>query len=95
MKAIAEKAVKNELIEKMRAVCAEVGDCPIAPARDPSQLDCLQCAFTDLDLIIEELSQLRAFKISLTMYGTTVTKLEATRDPTLIRVLKLQRGKSL
>jgi len=78
------------LIAKMRALCEEIGDCPIKAARDPSQLDCISCILQDVETMAKELASLRLFKEQLTQYGTTVTKLEGTLKPESSGLLKSQ-----
>lgn len=81
MKRPAEQVVKD-LIRKYRLVCERVHDCPIKPARQPGQLDCLSCFLRDVDVVTG--------KAEKTEYGTTVTKLEAIDNETVLRVLMRQ-----
>lgn len=76
------------LIARMRAICAKLDDCPVKKARDPSQLDCISCILADVETMVAELKVLRGFKVQITQYGTTVTKLEATIEPELVPLLK-------
>jgi hypothetical protein len=93
MKRSAEAEVKN-LIRRVRLVCDQLNDCPIKKARQPSQLDCLVCILTDMESMRAELKSLREFKAQATIYGTSITKLEASLDESLLPVLKDQMKKS-
>jgi hypothetical protein len=84
MKRSAEAEVKN-LIRKYRLVCERVHDCPIKPARQPGQLDCVSCIFRDIDVLTG--------KSEKTDYGTTITKLEAIENETVLRILIRQMGR--
>lgn len=92
MKKPAEKEIKN-LIRQMRQTCARLDDCPVGKARSPSQMDCISCILQDVEVMRQELQQLRQFKAQVTMYGTSLTKLEATLDPQLLPVLKSQMAR--
>jgi hypothetical protein len=87
MKPPADKEMRV-LIAKLRVICEETGDCPVAKARQPSQLDCFACFANDLDTIINELVELRNFKDQITQYGTKHTKLEAVYRPETLELLK-------
>jgi hypothetical protein len=89
MKKQAEQEVKN-LIRRVRIVCADVGDCPVRSAREPSQLDCIACVFRDISMMADELKALREFKAKVTEYGSQITKLECIEEPALLDVLKRQ-----
>lgn len=89
LKKPAEKEIKV-LIAKMRTTCEALKDCPIKPAREPSQLDCIACILEDVGVMVEELSSLRKFKEQVTQYGTSVTKLEATLNPEMLALLRSQ-----
>ena len=92
MKKPAEVEVKN-LIRKVRLVCDQLNDCPTKKARQPSQLDCMACILQDVESMQVELKALREFKAQATMYGTTITKLEASMDESLIPIIKRQMGR--
>ena len=81
------------MIRKMRLVCESLGDCPVKKARQPSQLDCLVCLIQDMESMRVELKSLREFKAQATMYGTSITKLEASLDESLIPILRRQMGR--
>lgn len=92
MKRSAEAEVKN-LLRRVRLVCDKLNDCPVKKARQPSQLDCFVCILQDVESMRAELKALREFKAQATMYGTSITKLEASMDETLIPILKRQMGR--
>lgn len=89
LKKPAEKEIKV-LIAKMRLTCETLADCPIKPAREPSQLDCIACILEDVGIMVKELSSLREFKAQVTQYGTTVTKFEAALNPDVLPLLRSQ-----
>jgi hypothetical protein len=76
------------ILARLRVVCEEVGDCPVAKARQPSQLDCFSCLINDMNTMTDELVELRKFKAQATQYGTRTTKLMAVFHPEVIDQLK-------
>lgn len=86
LKKPATKEVKT-LIFAMRLLCNKLGDCPIKAARNPSQLDCIACILQDVQTMAQELKSLREFKVQMTQYGTSITKLEAVLEPELVSLL--------
>jgi len=81
LKKSAEHIVKD-LIRKYRLVCERVHDCPVRPARQPGQLDCISCIFRDIDVLTG--------KAQTTDYGTTITKLEGVDNETVVLILRRQ-----
>jgi len=84
MKKAAEHSVKD-LIRNYRVICDRLGDCPIRKARQPAQLDCVSCIFSDIAVLTG--------KSEKTDYGTTITKLEAIENETVLRILIRQMGR--
>jgi hypothetical protein len=78
----------------MRKTCDAIGDCPIVKARLRSQHDCLVCILNDVETMKNELKALRQWKLEQTIYGTSITKLEASLDPDLLPMLKKQLRRS-
>lgn len=92
MKRAAEAEIKD-FIRSYRLICERLKDCPIKPARQPSQLDCWTCMKTDIDNIKKKARAFDKIQAEVTDYGTTITKLEAMDDEGTITILKRQMGK--
>jgi hypothetical protein len=86
MKRSAEKVVKD-LIRKYREVCDRLGDCPTKKARQPGQLDCICCIFSDIDVVTG--------KQERTEYNSTITKLEAIDNEAMFLALQRQMRRNI
>ena len=92
MKRMAEQAIKD-LIREYRVICNRLNDCPIKPARQPSQLDCITCIKADIEVLKKKARAFDKIQAEATEYGTTTTKLEAVGDTSMTVILRRQMGR--